>query len=678
MDQLNIRLITPSTSHADWGRTLHLGLLFLLLLLGAPRQAGAQSDASPARPQVFRHHVIFLLDASGSITQSPGSWEQYLSVIRSDLPRLLRDPSRNGFGVAIYDPQQDLSSSFAFGLSRQNPLFEPSLKDSFMTRIWFQEQGKTYDDLVKVAPNLGLRWTGINSAFIQGIRKVRWEAEQWKVLDRAFDRTFVIIISDGRANTSTDSLDEVREIYGAAVTESGLNANELQRDYQAANSYHGRLTSLFALSSTSSDDLKQDSGSFVLGNYKVFLRELRPQKFVNLGDLLERGPDQETELGRRASGQYVGTLTFIPRQPQPDKDVSYELVGLKYRLPGQSEYRSATSSPDSPFVQEVQVSDDEIDRVAADFQLSYVRRDPVYGQSVQVFDQTIRFRREPRKYVLGVIPITNLAMNLHPGLTQDQIKYLDSILILLALVILLYIVLFPAPRAEMELVGTAAGPSAPLLVAFNRSGQQSGQESVLRTLRFRNNAFRKLFGYVLPRLAERPFDIQVNVQGEFPSDVRAHKDRAIGLDAEMRSGNLLTRQTQGSETTIRFAPDALIDYLGSPADPVKCEFTVHGSQAGRRFGLWPFSRQLEPQKQSFYLRFDPEEPDMRANLIPLLNPNSTGAADTLPFPVVEGVDAWIIWPHHRGRKDEDGAVADLIFKSSMPPLIAAQKAALQS
>jgi hypothetical protein len=662
MDQQNICLIMPSTSHADRKRTLYLVLLLLFLGLVVPRQANAQKNTGATSTQLFRHHVIFLLDASGSIDEAPGSWEEYLSVIRSGLPALLRDPARNGFGVSIYDPKQDLSSTFVFGLSKQHPLFEPSLPDSFMRRIWFQEQGKTFDDLVKAAPHLGLRWTGINSAFSQSIRKARWEAEQWKVLDRAFQRTFVVIVSDGKANAWTDSLDEIRNIKGAAKTESGLSANEIEKDYQAANSFHGRLAYHFVLSPAGNDNLEKDLGTFEVGHYKLFLRELRPQRLVNLGELVEEGPDQETELVRRANGQYSGTLTVVPRRPESYKDIPYELVDLKFRLPGQSEYTSATASPDNPFVREVQIPDDDVDRATVDLQLSFVRRDQVYGQSVQVFDQPIRFRREPAKYVLGVIPITDLAMNLHPGWTQDEIQNFDSVVIIAALVITLfilgYIVLFPAPLAEMELIGDAAGPSAPLRVAFNRSGQQNGPEFVLRTLRFKNNAFRKLFGHVLPRLAERPFDIQVNVQSQFPLDVQAPRDRVVGMDADMHSGNLLTRQTQGSETTIRFSPNALIDYLGSPSDVVKCEFTVRGTQAGRRFGLWPFSRQLADQKQEFFLRFDPEEPDIRANLIPRLDANPTGTTDTGEYPAVAGVDNWIIWPHHRGRKDESGAIQD--------------------
>jgi hypothetical protein len=657
MNAENILLIVRSILPADWSRSLLAGLLFILFLsLSIPAQTQAQTGANQNRVQIFRHHVIFLVDASASVPESPGSKEEFFFVISNKLPDLLNDPAKNGFGVSIYDQSQDLSSVFAFGLSRQRPLFSPSAEDGFMRRLWFQEKGKTANDIVAVAPQFTHYWTAINSAFSQSVRKARLEAEKSGVLDRAFNRTFIVMISDGRSNASKDSLDEIQDIFGSAVEKSDLSAAELNKDYDSARSYYGHLTNLFVLNASSADNPVMSTDSFKFGNYKVFIRELRPQKLVNLGDLLERAPDQETQLGRRANNRYVGTLTLIPHQPDSKKEVTYELVDLKYRMPGQTDYRTATSLT-GPFEQDVSVSGDGIEASTADFQLSFVRRDPVYGQSVQVFDQKIRFRREPTRYLLGIIPITNLLMNLHPsGMTQEQIQYLDSFLIVAAFVILLYMLLFPAPRAEMELAG---GPKEPFKVHFQRSGQQSEQQLILRKLRFKNTAFRRVFGRALPRLAERPFDVQLQIESEFPSSVIVDKERAVGIDA---LEPLLTKQTQGSETTIVFSPDALDDYLGPSTDPVNCDFTVYALQRGRRFRILPFSRELEPQKQSYQVSFVPEEPDVRVDLKPCLAPKFTGTTDTVRFPMTAELAGWVAWPHFRGRKDEENASQEFSFQ----------------
>jgi hypothetical protein len=653
MDAENVSLMTRSTLLADSSRAMLVCFLLILLLsLPVSAQTKKQGGAKPGRVQVFRHHVIFLLDASASIPVRPGSEEQYLSVIRNDLPALLSDAAKNGFGISIYDQSQDLSSVFAFGLSQQRPVFSPSTEYGFMRRLWFQEKGKTYDDIVRVAPAFNQHWTAINSAFIQSVRKARWEAEQLGVLDRAFDRTFIVVITDGRSNTSRDSLDEIQNIYGAAVTESDLGPGELQSDFRAAQSYYGQLTNLFALSPSDPDNPVMSTGSFEVGNYKVFIRELRPQKLVNLGDLLEKGPDQETELSRRANRRYVGTLTVIPHQADSQKEISYELVDIKYRLPGQTDYRTATPSS-QPFVQEVNVSGDKIDDATADFQLSFVRRDPIYGQSVQVFKQQIRFRREPTKYVLWVIPITDLLMSLHPSaMTQDQIQVLDSLLIGAAFVFLLYMLLVPPPRAEMELVD---GSKNPFEVTFKRAGQESGQLLLLRSLRFKNTALRRIFGRALPRLAERPFDIELKIQSEFPSSVVLATDPVVGIGKDMLQEHSLTKQTQGSETALQFSPDGLADYVGANTDPVKCELTVYAFQRGRRFRIVPFSRKLEPQKHTYYVKFKQEEPDMKLSLEPHLEEKYTGTTETTPFSEKKELAGDIKWPHARGRRDQENA-----------------------
>ena len=630
--------------------------LLLCVLSGFLPDARARAQAvGPV--QVFRHHVIFLLDSSGSLLQRPRTLEAYRALVRTKLPALLADADANGFGINLYDPQQDLSSAFAFGLSPQKPLFDPSLPDGFMRRLWFQERGKTYDDLVTAAPAPNMRWTAINSAFFQGVRKARWEAEQSGTLGRAFERTFLVVVSDGQANTSTDSLDEMRDIRGAAL-ETGVSVNELRPDYVEAAAYNNRLTEFFAMRTTRAEDAGGGAGVFNVGNFKIFIRELRPHRLVNLGDLLGKRLEQESQLELQPHGVYVGTLSLSPLAPLAEQPVSYELVGLQYRLPGQSEYQTASDvpTPDRPFGLGVKVADEELDEARADFKLTFVRRDPVYGQAVQVFKETVRFRREPRKYILGAIPITDTLVTLHGGLSQEHIAALDSILLFAAFLFLLYVLLFPAPRAEMELTGAAAGIEASLLVPFGRFGEQGGPMAVLSPVRFKNTSFREL--PFVGRFAERRFDVRLTVERHLPPEVRTNERPVVGIDVGMDTERVLRRQTEGSQTTILLSPDAVADYAGEASLPAECSFTVRATQTGCRFGLWPFSRELEPRTQSFYLRFEPEEPDVRAALKPRVESSPTGETGSRPYPNEEGVAGWLTLPHYAGRRDDPDSVPE--------------------
>jgi hypothetical protein len=632
------------------------------LLLGLLLSCLQPGRAQPAGPvPVFRHHVIFLLDSSGSVLKRPRTLEEYHSVIRARLPALLVNGGVNGFGLNLYDPQRDLSSAFAFGLSPRRPFFAPSLADGFMRRLWFQERGKTFDDLIRAAPRPDMELTAVNSAFLQGVRKARWEAEQSGALERAFERTFLVLISDGETNASTDSLDEMRGIRGRALGE-GVSDRDLRPDYAEAAAFNDRLTEFYALRTAGAEDALGEGGFFNVGNFKIFIRELRPHRLANLGDLLEDVPDKETQLERQPHSIYAATLSLSPRAPRPEESVSYRLLGVEYRLPGQSEYQNAPDvpTPGRPLVLPVRVADADIDQARASFRLSFLRRDPVYGQAVQVFEEVVRFRREPRRYVLGLIPITDTLMTLHGGLSQDQIVALDSVLIFASVSFLIYVFLFPAPRAEMELTGAAAGPDTPLLVAFGRVGEQRGQKSVLGSLRFRNNAFRRLplVGRALFRLAERRFDVRVALEPKLAPGLRTDDKPVVGIDVEMSPEQLLKKQTEGSQTTILLSPDAVADYEGEASEPVECSFTVRARQKGRRFGVWPFSRELEPRTQNFYLRFEPEEPDVRASLGPRGASRPTGETAARDYPDAEGVAGWLTLPHYVGREDDPDAVQE--------------------
>src|SRR5262249_37811741 len=114
-------------SRSRWlGNALAACAAILTCLWSVPLDA--QSGATP----VLRHHVLFLLDSSGSVFHAPYGRAEYQRVLRDELPGLLADGQRNGFGVSIYDRNEDVSTAFSFGLSQDQPFFAPENPSGFI------------------------------------------------------------------------------------------------------------------------------------------------------------------------------------------------------------------------------------------------------------------------------------------------------------------------------------------------------------------------------------------------------------------------------------------------------------------------------------------------------------------------------------------------------------------
>lgn len=602
---------------------------------------------------LFRHHVIFLLDSSGSMFSAGATPGEYRMLIQSGVPALLKDGQRNGFGVDIYDPQRDLSTAFAFGLTKQNPYFDPTIKDGFIRTLWFQAPAKTYDDLLNSTPPFDRYWTAIQSGFIQAVRKAHSEVREWGVENRAFDRTFLVMISDGRANTSTNSIDEIREIRGAAL-EFNHRMNDMMPDHRAAAEYAARLSEMFVLASA---DSSEGALGHTIGHYKVILRELQPIPHVNVGSLLSSAPERNTQLERRAYGHYVGTLRLAAGRPRNDEKESYDLVGLRYRGPGDKNYQTVSlPTAENPFISPIDLKDSGLDGARADYELSFVRRDQVYGQAVQVFTEQIRFRREPRKNILGILPILDVVMALHPGLNQDEIVAIDSVLLFLGVCWLIQFLFFPPARAEMELVGDAGSRQSPVVVDFSRVTEQKGQQIILRTVRFHNTARRRLpwTRTLMPRWAERHFDVDLDIKTDLPPE--AGPDPVVGIGPAIQGRVSLVKQTAGSEATIGVTPAVMADFNGNSAEPVEYTLTVLGRQRGKRLKLFPFERNLERQVHRFWMRFAPEEPNIQVRLLARVDSDPTGDAAKRAIP-----PGGIILSHCRGR-EATGAPAEFEFQ----------------
>ncbi len=388
-------------------------LLVCLLALPWPRASGAQAAAA-ASP--YRHHVIFLVDTSGSVYRGQGL-NNLKRLLNGELGSLLNNPRRHGFGDVkggIYDPDQDLSTAMGFGLRRENPVFAPGFgDDGFLRVLWVQEQGRGYGDLADRLPRTSRYWTAFAAAFGSAVRQVKHEIDSRGLEPQAFERTFLVMVTDAETNTEKGSVGEIREIHAAALRERPLLGSGLHADRRDANAYFQRLTSFYSLWPPEKLDALTGATLGSGGRLKVFVRELKPQRLEAIDGLLAERPNRLTELRRRSDGRYEGRLSLVPKSFDSDPEgeqITYELLSVEYQEPGTQGFEEITDwgrTPDGRIridFPEILLPTGAMTNVAT-FRLSFVRRDPVYGESIQRFEDTIRFRPEPTEKILGLVPV---------------------------------------------------------------------------------------------------------------------------------------------------------------------------------------------------------------------------------------------------------------------------------
>ncbi len=651
--------IQKSSTVARRNRKRRSGLRFLapwlwtcLVLMSSPALGQETLDtarSSSATPATSRHHVIFLIDTSGSVLGYPEVEEQRLARLRraltEDLPGILDDGRVNGFGAAIFDPARDLSSAFAFGLSESQPFFGPGHgADGFLRQLWFEERDRSYPDLLGFARRSHL-WTAHSAAFGLAVWQVQWERERRGLEPIAFERTFLVMVTDGKANPAAHSLDELRNIHGAAAA-LGAVVEDLRSNRRKAGLRFQLLNSYYSLRSPENDE---NLGGFPLGPrgaLKVLIRELVPHRLDGIDSLLRLRPDRRTVLERRPGGEYAATLRLAMRTDSAT-DWSYQLLRAEYQALGASAFEEVpVPSPATPLELEVRVARQELDGAKARFRLSFLRDDPAYGQAIQTFEDVVHFVPEPNRRVLGLFEVRDWMMAALPFLSQQQIANVTAYLLFFLILAALYLLLFPLPRAAAEWLAAqpAAGGEKPTIpVDFDRAraSRDSGYAIVLGTLRFSNAALR--LGR-LPR-AEKRFDVRVQVRLEAPETVVTGDRPVLGLSAAMESRADLKGLSQGSEVTVGLCPSAIPDFTGDWRQPVACRAVVEAEQIRRSPRRRP--RPLKSFKEQFQLRFLPEAPGLLASLEP--TPESPHRAETRALKLPDGseVTRWLVVPHMR-------------------------------
>jgi hypothetical protein len=573
-------------------------------------------------PPLARHHVIFLLDQSGSVLGDAQKASELRAALRNDLGAVLADSARNGFST-IYDPARDLSSALAFGLFPESPLFAPDAGDAGLFRVlWTQQPSRAPADLADALPTRSTHWTAYTAAFDLAIARVRAEAERQGDAESAFERTFVVMVTDGEANAPVGAADEMRGIHEAAE-DFGRTPASLRPDRESALAAVARLHRYYWLQAPEGGPGAGGVRVGRSGRLKVFVRELRPYVLTGAEALLRQRPERDVEMARGPRGVYTARLPFLAGAAGAGDEVRYELAGIDFRAPGERAYRRLSVSATGPTWVEVRLPRDDISQAQADVLLTFVRRDPAYGQAVQRFPMPLRFHPEADRRVMGVLPVPDWMIV--PGVSQGRMVDALNVAFVLALLALLWVALFPAPRVGVEMVGGVGGGGEPLVVDFSRPGARDDAAVLLTTLRFVNRARRG----PLPRVAERHFDVRAAVELALPREVDAAPP-VVGLSARMEPVRVLRKASHATEQAVLLRPAALRDFAGDPGEPVSATLIVRAYQlpAGP-FRRWRGSRRAGELRRELHVRFVPQAPEVEVAL--------QGA------PVVE---------HHRGA-DED-------------------------
>ncbi len=619
----------PRLSRARRQISTRLLWLAVFSLVPLPGFAGQAQQASPSSTDLDKHHVILLIDASNSVLNS-SMVSGFKDVLRNSLGPFLQNPQKNGFGIPLYRRGQDVLTVLTFGVPEENPLFDPeSAQAEFLKPVWLQESNRDPAKLADLLPGNGTKWTGLTAALGLATDKIRHEIDKAGIPLDAFARTFLVMVTDGKENIATDRFDEISNIEKASDAWNSKQ-NLLRADAQKVRNLLARFSEYYSLRGGEESTLE----GYPVGphdTFKIIVRELSPHRLDGPNTLLMEQPDPETELGRTVGGTYQGRLKLRARAPDSGKSWTYEVLAVGFRGPGETDFSPVAAGPDGTFeLGSVSLQKDDMATAEARFRLVAVRRDPVYGQSLQEFQEVIRFRPEPTKKIFGVVPVFDWMLDTLPGRSQEEVANFYAVIAVLLLLALLYYLIFPPPKAAMELLvpGTEGGAEAAIPVDFNLAGQHGrrGHPFVLRTLRFKNLASR------LPRnkRAERKFHTAVEVRLDAPPSVELGARSAVGLSSTLEPSQDFPDLTHNSELTIGLLPQAVRDFTGDWRLPVDCSIIVQAAQHPR--SLWgrllQQRRDLPPQEVFFQLRFVPEEPKVEARLEPVrpnARPESSGA-----------------------------------------------------
>ncbi len=629
-------------------------LLALLWPVAAVAQAAAQANASTeGTSDRFPNHVIFLIDTSGSVYRRNGL-SDLRWLLHTKLDPLLSDGAKNGFGVPVYDPGKDYSTAMGFGLVRELPVFDPESENSFFRVLWVQAPGRSYDDLASSLPNRHRYWTVFNAAFGSAVRQLAHEVESRKIEQHTFKNTFLVLVTDGVRSASKGIQDEIQEIHDVATNpKTGDPALKplLVEDRRRANVFFQQLGAYYSL--LPPEDLKVLAGvQLGASRFKVFFRQLVPHRQVSLDGLLDRRPDQVNTLKRLSAGRYAGEL-----QLQLDAEVSgaYELQLAEGRAPGSTSFVDlAVEGAGRIDLPPVDLARGEVDDAELAYRLHFRRTDPVYGQALVTFEETVKFQTGPTEKILGLLPVTDWRMSLTPWLSQAQIAVCDTWIAFALMVVLLYWLFFPRPKAAIEWADKD-GSSRPIPIDFSlmRSGGELAHPVVLRTLRFTNQRLRWK--------AQRQFKAQITVDVEPLPDVIVD-GLPVGLSANMDSVKDFPRLTDGTELTIGLQPDAFQDYIGASDQKVHCRLNVKGTQ--RKEGLWARlgspTRKLNSLCKDFHLEFLPEEAAVEARLVAGANDHDSSDTREAAFPDDERISDSLVTPHK--LQDEAAANGVLVLK----------------
>ncbi len=601
--------------------------------------------------QELPHHVIFLLDRSGSAVNTSAKLRSLKSAIKTGLPGIL---SRGIGGRPLYDADRDLSSAFAFGLHREHPWFAHTVlqEHGFLKTLWLQAPGRTVDTLAARLPTEAREFTAFTTTFPLSMRMLHLERSRSGIPDRSFSRTFIVMVTDGEPNTSADGLSEIRNIHGALEGDDDFR-EKLAEDGRAVAHWAERLRQYYSIRSVEDEatSFGGATGEKIGRRTWALVREVVPHRLTSVDALIDKGPEAEIELVRRQGDRYVGDLRIQPRQNSA-QSVPYELVGFRVRLPDQPEPATMElPSREVPFVATLDLRRDQVPDARVQLEYDLARRDPVYGQAVQRFEDEVRFRSEPNSTLLGLWTLEDGWMKLlPPELDQEQVVTIFSwaafAAMLASLAALVRFFLFPSPTVQVSLARPVSeGVDELVVIDLDRahSGSIEPYPLAFRSLVFRTVPSR-LFGIPWRRRSRASFDVDVDLEIDCPGVVSASSGIA-GFASTIEPRRTLRKIAHGAEVSIGLSPARALDFVGEDPQRVRARVEVTATHRSRLR-----RKRLPAIRDEFDLRFLSERPDVVGRFSKGRPEELTGETQRR---LSEDADGVLTVPHARERRRAD-------------------------
>ncbi|MDD5703595.1 MAG: hypothetical protein PHU23_16300, partial [Dehalococcoidales bacterium] len=387
--------------------------------------AVAAADPSPA------HHLVVLIDGSGSMGKYPG-WEVEFSRIIREGIRVVTGAD-NKYNKAIYRQGTDYLSVLIFGLPKKSPL---SIKKDFIRRVICFQKGLDlrYElNKIRLSNSLLTNYTALIWAAPLGLHETSVCSASGS--DVAVGETYLLIVTDDQANWSPGQNSEVSILRSSLANDYVVTERGEGIDY--GESINNGLSQWF--------DFWSDKQEYALSwnHFKAILIKLHYERAESEArSLINRPPDQ---VFIRQGGKYTGELEISLDKDRALKSPFRALRAAVSTTLGNFNSTEKLDLKDT-FLRKMRINIPASDAAVNDpgrITISYFLqlKDPFYGRQMIKLVQEVnaKIKPSPTTPVLRV-NLPGFLYYIMPWANQDKLETIVQTVLFLLTVFMLYVI----------------------------------------------------------------------------------------------------------------------------------------------------------------------------------------------------------------------------------------------